>query len=47
MNSEPTPQQPTLDELIEQGKDDLFLAASGFSGAEIEEATKKKVPTTC
>jgi len=42
MNSEPTPQQPTLDELIEQGKDDLFLAASGFSGAEIEEATKKK-----
>lgn len=42
MNSEPTPKQPTLDELIEQGKDDLFLAASGFSGAEIEEATKKK-----
>lgn len=42
MNSEPTPKQPTLDELIDQGKDELFLAASGFSSADVEEATKKK-----
>ena len=46
MNLDPTQQQPTLEDLINQGKDKFFLAAKGFDGAEIEEAIKKKVPTT-
>ena len=42
MNLDPTQQQPTLEDLINQGKDKFFLAAKGFDGAEIEEAIKKK-----
>ena len=42
MNLDQTPKEPTLDELIEQGKDKLFLVANGFGGAEIDSAFKKK-----